>query len=172
LAVASLVTLKLAWRKISALLAAGRAGEDIAATFAFATLFDHYCARIHVGAALDAERAAALRTIIQATVRDAQLTTLVGVFRHGAAVLARGVLEAPRFISSRLAALAERWVTTRGNAEATVDLSFADSDQWLDRAACAVAKDLDKVDPAYLTNLVADFENLWRRTIDSTGARI
>ena len=48
-AAAALAALKLAWRKLFALLAAGRGAEDMATIFQVATLIDHYCARLHVG---------------------------------------------------------------------------------------------------------------------------
>src|SRR5688572_11711597 len=59
----TLVALKLAWRKIFAVLAAGRGAEDMAANFQFAIVFDHYCTTMHVGGPIDRQRAADLRKV-------------------------------------------------------------------------------------------------------------
>ena len=63
LTAATLLALKLAWRKFFALLALGRRAEDMATTFQLGMLFDHYCAKLHVGGGIDrhAGGAAALR---------------------------------------------------------------------------------------------------------------
>jgi len=49
LTAATLLAFKLAWRKFFALLALGRRTEDMATTFQLGILFDHYCAKLHVG---------------------------------------------------------------------------------------------------------------------------
>ena len=63
LTAATLLALKLAWRKFFALLALGRRAEDMATTFQLGMLFDHYCAKLHVGGEIDRHPggAAALR---------------------------------------------------------------------------------------------------------------
>ena len=53
LTAATLLALKLAWRKFFALLALGRRAEDMATTFQLGMLFDHYCAKLHVGGEID-----------------------------------------------------------------------------------------------------------------------
>ena len=50
LTAATLLALKLAWRKFFALLAIGRRAEDMATSFQLGMVFDHYCAKLHVGA--------------------------------------------------------------------------------------------------------------------------
>ena len=80
---------------IALLYVAGRV-EEVATTFAVATLFDHYCARHHVGAGLDGGRAGLLRRSIDLAIVDARS----GVARRGVGRLARGtsrlLLAAPR----------------------------------------------------------------------------
>ena len=61
---ATLLALKLAWRKFFAVLAVGRRAEDMAMTFQMGTLFDHFCTKLHVGAGIDRARAFQLRGII------------------------------------------------------------------------------------------------------------
>src|SRR6185312_3507887 len=64
LTAATLLALKLAWRKFFALLAIGRRAEDMVTTFQLGTLFDHYCCKLHVGGEIDRTQAAILRFAI------------------------------------------------------------------------------------------------------------
>ncbi len=163
----TMVALKLAWRKVFALLAAGRGADEMAATFQFATLFDHYCARLHVGPAIDRAAANELRTIIFSTVSRTEKTRLVGAFRNGARLLGRSLLEAPRWATGRLTELAQRWISTRGNADATLnpaaELPVGDEEsRWLDRASAAVEDSLSALGQDYLNGLLETFEHAWR----------
>jgi hypothetical protein len=163
----TLVALKLAWRKIFAILAAGRGAEEMALNFQFATVFDHYCARMHVGGPIDRERAAELRKIIHETVERTEKATLVAIFRDGGRILGRSLLEAPRWVTSRLAALAQRWVSSRGNVSATLDppdeAPAGEESAWLDRASAAVEDRLGTLGGDYLEILIDDFEARWEK---------
>jgi len=64
LTAATLIALKLAWRKFFALLALGRRADEMATSYQLGMLFDHYCAKVHVGAAVDRQQAAFLRQAI------------------------------------------------------------------------------------------------------------
>ena len=163
----TLVALKLAWRKIFAILAAGRGAEEMASTFQFATLFDHYCAKMHVGGPIDRDQAAQLRKIMHSTVERTEKATLVTTFGEGARILGRSLLEAPRWMGNRLAALAQRWVSTRGSVEATLDpaadIVAGGETQWLDRATAAVEERLGALGNDYLGILIEDFEARWAK---------
>src|SRR5206468_2038688 len=91
LTAATLIALKLAWRKFFALLAAGRGAEEMATTFQFATLVDHYAARLHVGGAVTRPRAAELRALMHASIEWTEKSALVAVFRDAGRVLGRSV---------------------------------------------------------------------------------
>lgn len=164
----TLVALKMAWRKIFAVLAAGRGAEEMASTFQFATVFDHYCARMHVGGPIDRDQASQLRKYIHGTVSRTEKATLVAIFKDGGRILGRSLLEAPRWVGNRLAALAQRWVSSRGNVAATfdpaADLESGDGQsQWLDRAASAVEGRLSNLGSDYLGILIEDFEARWAK---------
>jgi hypothetical protein len=165
----TLIALRMAWRKFFALLAAGRGAEEMASTFQFATLFDHYCAKIHVGGGIDRKRAYELRAVIHDTVERTEKATLVAVFRDGGRVLGRSLLEAPRWITTRVGTLAQRWISTRGNAEATfdpaADIAPEGETQWLDRASKAVEERLGGVGHDYLGILIDDFERRWAAAV-------
>jgi hypothetical protein len=161
----TLVALKLAWRKVFALLAAGRGAEEMVNTFQFAILFDHYCAKIHVGAAVDRQRASELRALIHQTVDRTEKAALIAIFRDGSRILARSLLEAPRWLTTRLGTLAQRWTSTRGDVTATfdpaADVAASGQTQWLDRASAAIEERLGLLGTDYLSLLIDDFDRRW-----------
>lgn len=170
----TLLALKLAWRKFFALLAVGRGAEEMATTFQFSTLFDHYCSRIHVGGSIDREHAARLRRVIHATIAAHETAALAGAFREGSKILGKTVLEAPIWAQKRLESLAQRWVSSRGDVEATLNpgskIEDAESSQWLDRATAEVEVRLGPFD-AYLHTLISDFERRWKAAEADGDAR-
>jgi hypothetical protein len=165
---ASLLAIKLAWRKFFALLAAGRGAEDMATNFQFATLVDHYCARLHVGGAVSRASAAQMHRLIHTSIDHTEKGRLVGVFREGGRVLGRSVLEAPRWISHRLNTYAQRWAATGGRGapfDPATDLAPDEAEgteRWLDRAARVVEERLAALGNDYLGGLVDRFEEAWK----------
>ena len=169
---ATLLALKLAWRKFFAVLAVGRRAEDMATTFQMGTLFDHFCTKLHVGAGIDRARAFQLRGIIHSSVSDAEKTALTAVFHEGGRILGRSMLEAPAWMSSRFEHAAQQWMRTGGHPPAQDDTGAAadpsvppdeEEARWLDRAAAAVEKRLNHLGSSYLRTLVRSFEQRWRQ---------
>ncbi|HEY0715629.1 MAG TPA: hypothetical protein VGF45_23305 [Polyangia bacterium] len=167
----TLVALKLAWRKFFALLAVGRGAEEMATTFQFATLFDHYCSKVHVGGSVDRERAARLRRVIHDTIAAHEKVAIVGAFREGSKILAKTALEAPSWVQKRLQSLAQRWVSSRGDVDATLNGGEpnGEANQWLDRASAEVDVRLSPFD-AYMHTLISDFERRWRASEEEAQA--
>ncbi len=120
LTAATLLALKLAWRKFFAVLAIGRRADEMAMTFQMGTLFDHFCARLHVGSGLDRTQAIRLRAVIQATLAETEKSAIVAIFRDGGRIMGRSMLEAPAWMSARFQKAAEHWVRSGGHAWATV----------------------------------------------------
>jgi uncharacterized protein (DUF697 family) len=162
---ATLIALKLAWRKFFTLLAAGRGAEEAATTYQAGLLFDHYCARLHTGPAIDRTLAAMLRRTIHSSVGTAGKEALIGIFKDGGKTLGRSLLQAPGWVNRRIAVLLERWIRSRGNPEALQnddgDLDGDDA-RWLDRAAEVVDSRLAALGNEYLDTLVGRFEKDWR----------
>jgi hypothetical protein len=165
---ATLIALKLAWRKFFALLAAGRGADEMATTFQFGTLVDHYCARLHVGGAVTRGRAAELRVLIHDSIDATEKNVLVSVFRDGGRVLGRSVLEAPRWMTERLNSYAQRWAASGGRDapfDPAADLppdEAQKTDKWLDRAARVVEERMSGLGNDYLSGLVDRFEDRWK----------
>jgi hypothetical protein len=166
LTAAALLAFKMAWKKFFALLAIGRRAEEMATSFQFGMLFDHYCAKVHVGAAVDRTQAALLRQVIFNALSESEKQALVGAFREGSRVLGRSFLEAPNWLSERIRLSAERWAESGGKStdpdEAAETGDAAEEVRWLDRAAAAVESRLGRVEQGYLTGLVQAFERRWR----------
>jgi hypothetical protein len=189
LTVATLIALKRAWRKFFTLLALGRSAEEMASSFQFGMLFDHYCAKIHVGPGIDRPRAVELRAAIFAALAESERGALVGAFREGGQVLGRSVLEAPTWMGDRIERAARRWAETGGQSadpgeggeagaaagarpgpadgppggKAGLDgEETADEKRWLDRATGAVEARLGRVGHDYLLGLVRAFERRWQ----------
>lgn len=177
---ATLLALKLAWRKVFVLMGAGRRAEEMTTTFQVGTLFDHFCAKLHVGAGLDRERTVRLRAAILAAIRDSERETIVQVFRDGGRVLGRSIGEAPAWVTRQLRAAVEQYVASGGNPDAvpnrnapdpavtgdqkSTDIPGIDPDaRWLDRAAALIEGRLGRVGSGYLEGLVSRFDAHFER---------
>ncbi len=162
MAATTLLAAKRAWRKAVALVALGRAADEMATTFQVATLFDHYCARMHVGAGLDRKRTDALRAAICTTVVATEKARLADAFRAGGQMLGQSLLEAPQWLSERLTRMGQRWVATRGNPDAVfepfVDAGDPETQKWLDRAAHSIDERLGELGLDHMDALVDTFE--------------
>jgi len=162
---ATLLAFKLAWRKFFLLVAAGRRAEEMATTFQVGTLFDHFCAKLHVGAGLDRDAAMRLRQAMFDAIRDCERTTLVDAFRDGGQLLGRSLGEAPEWVSRRVQKAAEMYVASGGRpdaARAAEDTPLGpDEARWIDRAASRVEERLGQLGGGYLRTLLARFEQRW-----------
>lgn len=159
----ALLIARFAGRKFLAVLAAGRGTDEMARTFFVATLFDHYCAKLHVGGPLTVTDATRLRDAIDAEVAAMSLGPALTAFKEGGRVLGRTLLEAPRWVSQRISNLAERFVRSGGNPDildAVADPAEGD-DPWLERAARTVEAALGGAGSEHLAKMLASFEERW-----------
>jgi hypothetical protein len=182
---ATLLALKLAWRKFFVLLGAGRRAEEMATTFQVGTLFDHFCAKTHVGAGVDRAAAARIRVAVFASIRESERAAVVAVFQEGGRVLGRSMGEAPAWVSRQLQRAVEQYVASGGNPDAVAnDLpraqagaheegaatdreaadEFADAPgldpeaRWLDRAAAVIEHRLSRLGGGYVEALLTRFD--------------
>jgi hypothetical protein len=173
LAAVALLLAKFAGRKFLALLAAGRGADEMARTFYRATLVDHYCAKLHVGGPISTGDAGRLHAAIEAELGEMTLGPALTAFAEGGRVLGRTLLEAPRWLSQRIAGLAERFVRTGGNPDvldAVVEPS-GDDDTWLERAARTVEEALAGAGSEHLTRIVEGFEKRWQGATPQESTR-
>ncbi|HTA21469.1 MAG TPA: hypothetical protein VK989_19390 [Polyangia bacterium] len=174
LTAAMLLAIKMAWRKFFAVLAVGRRAEEMTSTFQLGTLFDHYCAKMHVGAGIDRARAVLLRDVIHASLAEAERAAIVGAFREGGRVLGQTMLEAPAWANAKIERAARRWTasggqTTDAGPGADDDDGAGEEARWLDRASTEVEGRLGGLGQDYLVGLVRTFERRWR-AVEATAA--
>jgi hypothetical protein len=142
----------------------------MATTFQLGILFDHYCAKLHVGGEIDRHQAALLRYAIHGALAESEKAALVTAFRDGSKVLGRSALEAPAWMSGRIERAARRWAESGGRSADPGDLDpEGDSEgaRWLDRASAAVEERLSRVGQSYLVALVATFERHWKAALEA-----
>jgi hypothetical protein len=168
---ATLLALKLAWRKFFMLLAVGRRGEEMATTFQVGTLFDHFCARLHIGAGVDRATSMRLREAMMAAIRQTERTALIAAFSEGGRSLGRSMGEAPSWVSRRLQKTMEQFVASGGNPDLVAKIEEAEgapaegaSERWLDRAAALVESRIASIGNHYLESLLANFEKHWQKS--------
>ena len=166
LTAAMLIALKLAWRKFFTIVAVGRRAEEMASTFQLATLFDHYCTKMHVGAGLDRARAIELRDVMHAALAEAERAAIVSAFREGGRVLGQTMLEAPAWANAKIERAARRWSQSGGQTTDPIpgtddDVANDEDARWLDRASTEVETRLG-IGQEYLVHLVRTFERRWR----------
>jgi hypothetical protein len=148
-------------------------------TFQVGTIFDHFCARLQVGAGVDRGAAIRLRGATFAAIRETERSALIAAFAEGGRTLGRSVGEAPTWISRRLQKAVERYVASGGNPDALPrgDPEDAQDDQtandgpdgpaskqWLDRATVEVESRITRVGNRYLEALLDNFERHWRKS--------
>ncbi len=180
---ATLLAFKLAWRKFFLVLGAGRRAEEMATTFQVGTLFDHFCAKLHVGAGLDRPGAIRIRAAAFASIRESERAAVVGVFQEGGRILGRSIGEAPAWVTRRLQRMVDQYVASGGNPDAvpvappatpkanasrdqSTDPDGLDTDaidgpdaRWLDRASSLVEGRLVRLGSGYLESLLTRFDH-------------
>ena len=169
---ATLLALKLAWRKFFMLLAVGRRAEEMTTTFQVGTLFDHFCARLHVGAGVDRATSMRLREAMMAAIRQTERAALIAAFSEGGHSLGRSIGEAPSWVSRRLQKTVEQFVASGGNPDLISKIEEAqgpstdtESEQrWLDRASGLVESRIAAIGTHYLESLLGNFERHWQQS--------
>jgi hypothetical protein len=152
-------------RKAMILFAAARRADDVVKSFAVATLFDHYCAQLHVGAGLDLQSGRALRRDMDAVVGRARGHVVGRLFRRALSAAGRAAIRAPL----ELADIASAGLLTRRRhkeevheAEAVelVEGAVQRSERgFLGKIAAAVDAGLSTVGQEYVKHIVATFED-------------
>jgi len=146
--------------------------RSAARTFTAMTLFDHYCARLHTGAALDGPTALALREEITRAIDGTPGALAVHPFRRGALAAARATLRAPLELADLASGgalrklLARRSEVTGAEAvddlDAAVESALASKTGFLGRAAAAVEIQLSAEVNPFLDGAIESLDRRWR----------
>ena len=160
----AMIFAKFAGRKLFALAAAGYGADEMARNFYRATLFDHYCAKLHVGGPITEPDAATLRRAIESELHASGSDPVLAAFREGSRILGRSLLQAPRWLSRRIVKLAERFARTGGNPDVLDSMpELPDGDDtWIERASQAVEDAISRTAGAHLAKTVDNFVRRWQ----------
>jgi hypothetical protein len=159
-------------RRMMVVLATINRARSAARTFTAMTLFEHYCARLHTGLALDGPTALALREEIAKAMDNTPGALAVHPFRRGALAAARATLRAPLELADLATRGAVRKLLARksevAEAEAVDDLDAAIEDAlasktgFLSRAAAAVEIQLSAEVNPFLDAAIESLDRRWR----------
>ncbi len=158
-------------RMMLALATVNRA-RSAARTFVTMTLFDHYCARLHTGLALDAGTALALREEINRAIEQTPGALGFAPFRRGVLSAARATLKAPLELADLATGgalrrlLAKKSEVTDAEAvttlEAAVETALEQKSGFLSRTVAAVEVQLSSESNPFLDTVIDNFDRRWR----------
>ncbi len=141
-------------------------------TFVTMTLFDHYCARLHTGLALDGATALALRDEIARAVDQTPGALGLHPFRRGLASAARAAMKAPLELADLASGGALRRLLTKksqvSEAEAVDDVEqaletqLANKGGFLSRTVAAVEVQLSADGNPFLDGAIEALDRRWR----------
>jgi hypothetical protein len=162
-------------RRMMLAVATVKRARSAARTFVAMTLFDHYCARLHRGLALDATTALALRDEITRSIDNTPGALAFHPFRRGALSAARATLRAPlelADIASRGALrrlLARRSEVTEAEhvdeLEQAMEAALADKGGFLARTVAAIEVQLSAEANPFLDAAIESLDRRWRARI-------
>jgi hypothetical protein len=150
--------------------------RSAARTFLRMTLFDHYCAKLHTGLALDSATALALRDEIGRAIEQTPGALAFHPFRRGAMAALRATLRAPLELADLATRGAVRRLLARRSpaitdAEAVdeldqaVETALASKSGFLSRAVAAVEVQLSAEGNPYLDSALDAFDRRWRARV-------
>ena len=161
------------WRRALLVMTTARRARAAARQFVTMTLFEHYCARLHVGLALDAPTALAVRDAITQAIDATPGGLSFTPFRRGARTAARASLKAPLELADLITGGRIRKLLARGREVAepeqvtaldrAIDEALADQTTVLALAATAIELQLSAEVNPYLDAVIARFDELWQR---------
>jgi hypothetical protein len=151
--------------------------RSAARTFLRMTLFDHYCAKLHTGLAIDSATALALRDEIGRALDQTPGALAFHPFRRGALAAARATLRAPLELADLATRGALRRLLARRSASAITDAEAVDElDQavetalasktgFLSRTVAAVEVQLSAEGNPFLDSALDAFDLRWRARV-------
>jgi hypothetical protein len=167
-------------RMMLAVAAVNRA-RSAAATFTRMTLFDHYCAKLHVGLALDGVTALALREAIDATIANTPGALAFHPFRRAAAGAFRAAMRAPLELADLASGgrvrklLAKKSEVTEGEVvdelDQVIETALASKTGFLSRSVTSVEVQLSADANPYLETAIDNLDRRWRARIAALGQR-
>lgn len=177
---ATLLTLvRRSWRRLLVVVTAARRVQAAGRYFTLTTLFDHYCARMHVGLGIDGTTGYELRRAMDQAISEIPGGLSHHLFRRAVAAAARATVRAPaEIVDIATAGMLRRLLARRQQSQqamemaavqevdAVLDQQLALEQSFLARATRAVELQLSVQANPYLDAVIDRFEHLWRRRRD------
>ncbi len=164
-------------RRMMIAIAAVNRARSAARTFVAMTLFDHYCAKLHTGLALDGATALMLREEIIKAIDGTPGALAFHPFRRGALSAARATLRAPLELADIASGgRLRKMLTSKSQAEITVaegvdemdqamEQILADKTNFLTRTVAAVEAQLSSEINPFLDGAIESLDRRWRARI-------
>lgn len=162
-------------RRMMVALATINRARSAARNFVVMTLFDHYCARLHTGLALDGETALALREEIGKAIENTPGALSFHPFRRGALAAARASVKAPLELADIATGgairklLAKKSEVTEAEAvddvDEAVEKALAAKTGFLGRTVAAVEIQLTAEQNPFLDAVIDNFDRRWRARV-------
>ncbi len=158
-------------RMMVALATVNRA-RSAARTFMCMTLFDHYCAKLHTGLAIDGPTALEVRDEITRAIDQTPGALAFHPFRRGVLSAARATLKAPLELADLASRGALRRLLERSSevaeprqiddTEAAIEAALAEKTNFLARTVTAVELQLSADVNPYLDGAIEALDRRWR----------
>jgi hypothetical protein len=159
-------------RRMMVAVAAVNRARSAARTFTAMTLFDHYCAKLHTGLALDGPTALALRDEIIRSIDNTPGALAFHPFRRGALSAAKATLRAPLELADiasggrlrkMLASKSEVTEAERvDEIEQAMEAALAEKANFLARTVAAVEAQLSSEVNPFLDGALESLDRRWR----------
>jgi hypothetical protein len=175
-----LTILRQSWRRLVVVVTAVRRVQAAARYFTLTTLFDHYCARMHVGLGIAGHAGYELRQIMDQAVSETSGGLSHHLFRRALVAAARATVRAPaEIVDIATAGMFRRLLARRQQDQQTTEMAAAQEvdavleqqlaleESFLARATRAVELQLSVQANPYLDAVIDRFEHLWRRRRES-----
>jgi hypothetical protein len=168
------------WRRLVVVVAAMRRVQAAGHYFTLATLFDHYCARMHVGLGISGQAGQELRQVMDRAIAETSGGLANHLFRRALVAAARATVRAPaELVDIATAGALRRLLARRQQGEQTMEMAAAQEvdavleqqlaleQSFLARATRAVELQLSVQGNPYLDAVIDRFEQLWRHRRES-----
>jgi uncharacterized protein (DUF697 family) len=157
------------WKKLLVAYVTTQRARQAATNYTIATLFDHYCAKLHLGLGLHASQGVELRRLMASCINEVPGGLATPIFRRSLVAATRATVKAPVELldiasGGRLRRLLSRSDEVRAVAEIdrAIEDSLREDAGFLARAAHAVEIQLAADHNPYLEQLLVAFERRCR----------
>jgi hypothetical protein len=157
------------WRRVLVVALAARRMQSARDHYLVGTLFDHYCARLHVGMGIDDNGGREVRRFIDRAIAETGGGLSQTVFRRALVAAARTSVRLPfDLLNWASGGAVRRLLKRQGEFEAATDVDAAlekhlgENTSFLARATAAIELSIAAEANPYLQDLVEHFERLWR----------